>query len=148
MFALTFSRGLRSAALLLSAALMCAASASTFAQSKQATPPDPCASLKTTLDMNECEQQHLNRDDKELNAAYQRLLGKLKPDAEFDKIEYAAIRRKLVEAQRHWVQFREKDCSAQYDLHIQGSIRNLVYLGCMRKHTQERTKDLLKWVEG
>jgi uncharacterized protein YecT (DUF1311 family) len=110
--------------------------------------PDPCATQTNTVEINYCAKLMLDEKDKELNAAYQKLLTILVPYSKDDPVDYTGVRRQLVEAQRNWVAFRDNDCKAKYTLNEQGTIRNVVYLGCLIEHTEQRTKQLLSWAEG
>jgi uncharacterized protein YecT (DUF1311 family) len=120
------------------------ASAAHGAQQK----PDPCATQATTIEINECARLTLDQKDKALNAAYQGLLSHLAPDSTDDTVRYTDVKRQLIEAQRHWLAFRDNDCKARYTLYEAGTIRNVVYLGCLVEHTELRTKQLLVWAEG
>ncbi|MFJ2988806.1 lysozyme inhibitor LprI family protein [Collimonas sp. NPDC087041] len=102
---------------------------------------DPCLSQSTTADMNSCAKTEFDKDEKTLNDTYQQLLKQItKPDQ--DGVRYGEVKKKLIEAQRAWVTFRKKDCDAVYTYNESGTIRTLEFLGCMRAHTVQRTKEL------
>jgi len=106
---------------------------------------DPCLSQSTTVDMNACAKTDFDKDEKTLNDTYQQLLAQItKPDQ--DGVRYGEVKKKLIEAQRAWVAFRKKDCDAVYTYNESGSIRNLEFLGCMRGHTVQRTKELKNFI--
>ena len=71
-----------------------------------------------------------------LNEVYQRVL------KAFGDQEHAAARSKLIAAQRAWVRFREADCNAVFEKWAGGSVRTVMYIGCMQKHAEQRIKDL------
>lgn len=106
---------------------------------------DPCASQRNTIEIDECGKLTLAKKDKELNAAYQKLLKSLVADDKADTTDYAEVRKKLLEAQRNWVNFRDSDCQGQVILHANGTIRGAVYFGCLAERTEQRTKELIKW---
>lgn len=114
-----------------------------------AAEPDPCANATTTPELNACAQHTLARRDRELNEAYRALLRTL-ADAEATDADEAAradARRLLVEAQRQWLRFRDLDCRGRLRLHESGSMRGLVYTGCLIAHTEQRTAQLRGWLE-
>ena len=96
-----------------------------------------CSKAMTTPDMNECAAIDQKKADARLNQVYQRVLKSLEPDA-----GGAETKKKLVEAQRAWVKFRDADCAAVYQQHIDGTIRNVMHHGCMRARTEQRIKEL------
>jgi len=113
-----------------------------IAQSKSA---DQC-SQGNTIEINQCLGNRLEARDKALNAAYGALIKRLDASDPTDGVDYQAIKRQLVEAQRAWISFSKIDCQARYDLYGNGSIRGAVYTGCMIAHTERRTQDLRRWM--
>ncbi|GAC1318451.1 MAG: lysozyme inhibitor LprI family protein [Collimonas sp.] len=106
---------------------------------------DPCLSQSNTVDMNACAKTEFDKDEKTLNDTYQQLVKEVtKPDQ--DGVRYGEVKKKLIEAQRAWVTFRKKDCDAVYTYNESGTIRNLEFLGCMRGHTVQRTKELKNFI--
>lgn len=112
------------------------------AQSKQV---DPCYQ-DNTFEINQCLGNRLEARDKALNAAYGALLKRLDASDPADGVDYQAIKRQLVGAQRAWISFSKNDRSGRYDLYASGSIRGAVYAGCMIAHTERRTNDLRRWM--
>jgi uncharacterized protein YecT (DUF1311 family) len=100
-----------------------------------------CNRAMTTMDLNECAAMQKDRTEKKLNQTYQRVLQALGKRDE-DAGQHAKVKAALVAAQREWVKFREADCQAVYTLHEGGTIRTVMYLGCMDNHAQHRIKDL------
>jgi uncharacterized protein YecT (DUF1311 family) len=113
-----------------------------IAQSKQV---DPCYQ-GNTVEINQCLGNRLEARDKALNAAYGALLKRIDASDPTDGLDYQAVKRQLVEAQRAWISFSKNDCQARYDLYANGSIRGAVYTGCMIAHTERRTQDLSRWM--
>ncbi|MFZ2266821.1 MAG: lysozyme inhibitor LprI family protein [Azonexus sp.] len=107
---------------------------------------DPCLTQRNTGEMDECGKQTLARKDKELNAAYQALLKQLVADDPRDAADFAETRKLLLDAQRTWIKFRDADCKGKLVLYAGGSMRGSVYFRCMTEHTEQRTKELLKWL--
>ncbi|WP_169805835.1 lysozyme inhibitor LprI family protein [Azohydromonas lata] len=104
-----------------------------------------CKNAMNTMDMNDCAAIEQKAVEVRLNEVYQRVMKELdKPDEELEK--YSEVRKKLLEAQRAWIRFRQSDCDAQYAYHMDGSMRNLVYLGCMRSRAERRIKDLEEYL--
>jgi uncharacterized protein YecT (DUF1311 family) len=99
-----------------------------------------CKKAMTTLDINACAQADFEVVEKKLNDTYRRVMKSLsKPD---EGLAYAEIKKGLIEAQRAWVVFRQKDCDAYYTLHASGTIRTVMYIGCMQNHAEQRIKTL------
>jgi uncharacterized protein YecT (DUF1311 family) len=106
----------------------------------QAHAEDLCGKAMTTVEINKCGQANHQKSDKKLNAAYQAALHHI--EGLDDPQQRKDTKQGLIEAQRLWVQFRDKDCGAIYDLWRDGTIRGAMYWGCMTGHTETRTKDL------
>ena len=109
---------------------------------------DPCATQRNTIEMNECGKLTLAQKDKELNVAYQKVLKGLAPTDKADTTNYAETKKLLIEAQRNWLKFRDNDCKGQLTLNESGTIRGVIYFGCLIERTEQRTKELLKWAQG
>jgi uncharacterized protein YecT (DUF1311 family) len=107
---------------------------------------DPCKTQSNTVEMDACAKQTLTRQDKALNEAYQKLMKSLVPDDKDDRTDYTDVRKKLVDAQRAWITYRDNDCKAKLRLNENGTMRGVIYLGCLSDRTEQRTKELLQWV--
>jgi uncharacterized protein YecT (DUF1311 family) len=100
-----------------------------------------CANAITTLDINECASREQAKVEAKLNKVYQRVLKSLdKPDEELEK--YSEMKKKLIVAQRAWVKFREADCDAVYAKSASGTMRTVLFIGCMQSHAEKRIKEL------
>ncbi len=106
---------------------------------------DPCVTQSNTMEMDACGKQTLSKKDKELNAAYQKLVKSLAAENKGDDTNYAEVKTHLLAAQRSWVKFRDSDCKAMLTLYESGSIRGSVYYRCLTERTEQRTTELLKW---
>ena len=82
--------------------------------------------------------------DRDLNRAYQDLLKRIDA-SDPQHVDRTTVRRRLVEAQRSWVEFRKQDCDGMYKLFEGGSIRNARYHGCMIERSERRIVDLKGW---
>ncbi|MCY0963799.1 lysozyme inhibitor LprI family protein [Parathalassolituus penaei] len=101
-----------------------------------------CNNATTTLDMNECAAQEQQVVEARLNEVYRNVMKHL----EGNEDHYPEVRAKLLEGQRAWIKFREADCEAQYILHQDGTMRNLVHIGCMQSHAEQRIKSLQAFI--
>lgn len=92
-----------------------------------------CKNAVTTPDMNACAAREQKEVEANLNRVYQRVL---------KTVSAPRVRTQFVAAQRLWVKFREADCQTVYQQHADGTIRTLVYLGCLQNRAETRIKEL------
>jgi uncharacterized protein YecT (DUF1311 family) len=83
-------------------------------------------------EMNMCAHRDYQVADRRLNAAYRALTGKID----------ARAKTLLVEAQRAWISFRDKECKYEASENEGGSIYPMMVSGCMARLTNQRTKEL------
>jgi uncharacterized protein YecT (DUF1311 family) len=102
-----------------------------------------CKNAMSTPEINECAAAEQKAVEAKLNEVYRRVIKSL--DTNKDS---AAAKDKLVLAQRAWVKFREADCEAVYENWAGGTIRTVMYIGCMQQHAEHRIKDLEGFVGG
>jgi uncharacterized protein YecT (DUF1311 family) len=95
-----------------------------------------CSNATTTGAMEQCAATEQKAVEAKLNTTYQRTL------KAFDGQEDAKAKQMLVEAQRAWIKFREADCKAVYQKWGDGTIRGLMYIGCMQQRAEQRIKEL------
>ena len=115
-----------------------------LAVSWQVHAADPCEHANNTIEINECLNKQCVAADRELNRAYQDLLKRI--DAADPKhVDRGTVRRRLLEAQRSWIEFRKQDCEGIYKLFEEGSIRNARFHGCMIERTERRIVELKSW---
>ncbi|MEC4722565.1 lysozyme inhibitor LprI family protein [Noviherbaspirillum sp. CPCC 100848] len=111
-----------------------------LAASKSAAGLD-CGKAITTPDINQCASIEQKKVEANLNKVYQRVLKSLgQQDA--PQPSSAAMRTSFIAAQRAWIKFREADCDAVYQKYADGTIRTVMYIGCMQHHAERRIKDL------
>ncbi len=100
-----------------------------------------CKKAVSTLEINECASIAEQKVEAKLNHVYQRVLKSLdQPDTETEL--YSEMKKKLINAQRAWVKFREADCDAVFQFHASGTIRTVMHIGCMQTHAERRIQDL------
>lgn len=106
-----------------------------------------CDSPGTTLEINECLLREVKAVDAKLNETYQRVLKEFsKPDVP-GHIHYSEAKSDLIEAQRAWIKYRDKDCNAVYALAVGASMRGQLSLQCTRSRTEQRIKELEQFLE-
>lgn len=108
-----------------------------------------CANAMTQADMNQCAHTDFEEADKGLNVIWEaareraRKLDEQQHDAERKGAEAA-----LLAAQRGWIAYRDGHCElGGWEAHG-GSMEPLLVWNCKAEMTQERTKQLKKFVEG
>jgi uncharacterized protein YecT (DUF1311 family) len=92
----------------------------------------PCRDSVVTSDMAECFSSALEKSDKELNRFYQRV----------QTVVVGEELLKLKATQRLWVQFRDSNCDAEYELYSGDSAGPVVKLACLEAVTRHRTEEL------
>ena len=92
-----------------------------------------CANATTTPDMNECAARTQKAAEANLNATYSRVL---------KTVTERKVRTQFVAAQRLWIKYREADCKTVQALYGTGTIRTVMYLGCLQNRAETRTREL------
>lgn len=123
-------RSLLASAALLALVLACGARP-LAAQSRE------CRDPRTQAAMNHCAQEAWRAADKELNAAYARLSGRLP----------APRQARLRATQLAWIRFRDGHCDFERSEFAGGSIQPTVYYACMEEATRARTGQLRQALE-
>jgi uncharacterized protein YecT (DUF1311 family) len=95
-------------------------------------PGNPCQSIGPDSSETQCFITASQIADKELNSFYGMLRMHLSPED----------RKKLQVAQRLWMQFRDANCRAEYDLYGGGSAGPTVRAACIEALTRHRTAEL------
>jgi len=97
---------------------------------------DPCDS-GGAFDSMKCAAPQWEKTEGELNTAYRELRSKLKSSG----LEH--LERRLVEAQRAWVDFREKHCTFDAAVRVEGNSWNSYWtLSCKAEEAEARTRYL------
>ncbi|MBV1776504.1 DUF1311 domain-containing protein [Burkholderiaceae bacterium DAT-1] len=101
-------------------------------------------SAKTQSELNRCGGMDQKRADDEINAVYQAVIKKHHADAAFIK--------KLQIAQRAWLKWRDAEMEAIYpdkdDPNAYGSVFPMCWSSQLAVITEERIKQLRKWIDG
>lgn len=96
-----------------------------------------CNNPQTTLEMRMCANESYGKADDKLNQVYQQLKPKLP----------ASHQKKLVAAQLAWIQFRDKNCAFEGAFAEGGTLQPVLELNCLADVTEQRVKDLERYLE-
>lgn len=117
----------------------------------QEDPAVDCSQAMTQMEMNICADRDYQAADKELNLVYrqamtqQRLVDK---DAAAMGPDYVGAVDALKKAQRAWIDYRDGHCEGMGFTVLGGSMRPMVYSGCLETLTRNRTKELRELIQG
>jgi len=103
-------------------------------QSAPAAEPDCMDTARSQTEMNGCAHQQYAEADAHLNAQYDTLISQLSEDG--------AQQQMLVEAQRHWIDFRDAECRFNASAAEGGSAQPMVRLLCLANVTTRRSTEL------
>jgi uncharacterized protein YecT (DUF1311 family) len=92
-----------------------------------------CNNPQTQAQMNYCASLSAKDSDKKLNQVYRQLQSSLSD---------AQQKKRLTEAQRAWLKFREAQCAFEQGVYSGGSIAPTIYYSCLTEVTKQRTKQL------
>ncbi|MFK6685772.1 lysozyme inhibitor LprI family protein [Acinetobacter baumannii] len=93
---------------------------------------DKCSNLPNQSALNNCSSNVLNSANQKINTVYANYMKELSPT---EKLQ-------LKEAQRAWIQYKEKDCQFQSSPVLKGSLYQFVHNACLVEKTETRTKEL------
>jgi uncharacterized protein YecT (DUF1311 family) len=96
-----------------------------------------CNNPQTQSQMNICASIAYQNADRKLNQVYRQLLPKLS----------AARKQKLITAQQAWIKFRDSSCEFERSAYEGGSMAPMIYGFCLADVTEQRTKDLRRYLE-
>jgi uncharacterized protein YecT (DUF1311 family) len=94
-----------------------------------------CYNAGNTIEINDCLSDEFGKIDQQLNQTYQKTIKGLTADS----------KKALTEAQRAWIQFRDKECLAVYEFWKAGTIRTTKAMVCRIEKTRRRISELRKW---
>ncbi|HNE59869.1 MAG: DUF1311 domain-containing protein [Rubrivivax sp.] len=101
---------------------------------------DPCfEKAQSQAALNQCASAAYQRADADLNRLYQLMTARLSTDD--------AARKRLVDAQRKWLQFRDAECAFQTVRTVGGSVQPMNVSSCLTDLTRERVTDLQKHLD-
>jgi uncharacterized protein YecT (DUF1311 family) len=92
----------------------------------------PCQEPASGAEETACFYAAYQKSDAELNQFYRRVQAVV----DGEKLT------KLKAAQRLWIQFRDANCSAEFELYSGGSAAPMVRLACLDAVTRHRTDEL------
>lgn len=101
-----------------------------------------CANPTTQVEMTGCASLAYEAADAELNAAYKAARAEARRRDAADPSAVPPNETLLQEAQRAWIPFRDRACTAESTLAHGGSMQNQIYLLCLERLTRTRTQDL------
>jgi uncharacterized protein YecT (DUF1311 family) len=96
-----------------------------------------CNNPQTQSEMNICASIAYQNADRKLNQVYRQLLPKLS----------ASRKQKLISAQQAWIKFRDSSCEFERSAYEGGSMAPMIYGFCLANVTEQRTKDLRRYLE-
>jgi uncharacterized protein YecT (DUF1311 family) len=91
---------------------------------------EECSRDRTTQEIVECTDRQTRAWDKKLNAAYQEQM----------QAQQGEQRKRLLNAQRLWIQYRDANCG--FYRGADGSLSRILAADCMFKMTRGRTQEL------
>lgn len=98
---------------------------------------EKCSNLPNQNALNSCSSSVLNSANQKINTVYANYMKELNST---EKLQ-------LKEAQRAWIQYKEKDCQFQSSPVLKGSLYPFVHNACLVEKTETRTKELLDMQE-
>ena len=99
--------------------------------------PDPCANPQTQTEMTQCAADAYKAADAVLNQVYRQLVAKLDDDE----------KAQLKEAQTAWLKYRDTNCDFVADQYKGGTMRPMIYAGCLADVTKNRTSELREQIK-
>ena len=107
-----------------------------WAQSTPAYRVTDCSRLTTQMDLNQCAGANDKSADAALNVLYRQLMAE---DAD------AAVKQRLIDAERAWIAYRDKECAYQVGPQQGGgSIWPMEMSNCLEQLTSARISELSK----
>ena len=101
-----------------------------------------CASSTSNVELKGCLGKFAEKADRDLNAVWKRVLASI-DTSELKPAQRLDWRKKLTAAQRHWVQFRQADCSEPVGYEwFGGTGMGGAVSTCIAKHTLDRIRHL------
>lgn len=90
-----------------------------------------CENAVTTYDMNICARKEME----EANAKMEKYYSKAKERY----LENDSVVDLLVKSQEAWMIYRKAHCNSVYEIWARGTIRGVMFAGCMLRLTRQRT---------
>jgi uncharacterized protein YecT (DUF1311 family) len=94
-----------------------------------------------------CDQENQYRKaNAALNRTYQQILRNIQNDVyKAGLVDKVFLRETLIQAQMHWLTYRDSHCKAYYTFYSGGTSRNLDRMKCLTEETAKRTQYLAKF---
>ena len=92
----------------------------------------------STMDSNICSSQAYQDADAELNMVFKKIKNQNAQDSETS----VEMNKRLVNAQRAWIAFRDADCELSGSSMLGGTGEGMIINGCLATTTIERVKNL------
>jgi len=97
-----------------------------------------CSNAGTQSELNDCAYKDFQKADAVLNQVYAKLKARTSaPDAV----------KRLVEAEKAWIAYRDRECDFETEDSIDGSIRPMELSACYQQKTTARTAELKKQLD-
>lgn len=110
---------------------------STSISAQQPKKNDPCAEPQSQAEMTQCAVNAYKAADVVLNQVYKQLVAKLDDE---EKVQ-------LKDAQNAWIKYRDTNCDFVADQYKGGTMRPMIYAGCLEDVTKKRTTELRTQIE-
>ncbi|MGE0210071.1 MAG: lysozyme inhibitor LprI family protein [Parvibaculaceae bacterium] len=94
---------------------------------------DNCANASSQAELDACYGKVYEASDKELNALYKQIEGRLKTDPDATKL--------LVASQKAWISFRDAECAFSTSKSAEGSVYPMLQAICLMGLTEKRIAD-------
>jgi uncharacterized protein YecT (DUF1311 family) len=98
---------------------------------------DPCADPQSQAEMTQCAANAYKAADAVLNQVYPKLMALLNDEE----------KAQLKTAQTAWLKYRDANCDFVADQYKGGSMRPMIYAGCLEDVTKNRTTELKTQIE-
>lgn len=112
-----------------------------FAQS-----PD-CGNPQTQLEMNLCAHSEFQAADGDLNSDYRIARDEMRIIDRNLAADLHGAEKALLSAQRAWIKYRDKACSAEGFIVRGGTMEPLIISSCLTRLTRQRSEDLRRLFE-
>jgi len=86
----------------------------------------------------ECSHKRFNAAEEALNIRYKELMSRLNAAISKEPERLKELKIKYIHAQRAWIAFREKECSAFEAWYTKGTLHKAYYYDCMKNMAYQR----------
>lgn len=90
---------------------------------------------------NECSQKRFDAVEEVLNGKYKEFMGKLDIAIARQPERLKDLKKGFIHAQREWIKYREKECSALSVWYTGGTLKYSYYLTCMKRIALQRIEE-------